>query len=135
MHLIKGPYYVLVWYSCLRALFYILFFSMNLVFFMKFSIMTSPRYYDVTHFLKDPDENCTAHIKLEIKDILFMRMFWFSEYLLRKLRFITKITSIVQLPYVHLSPIPFRPPIRVGSVIDTLFTYLRILFLHKKTKN
>ena len=24
-------------------------------------MMTSPRYYDVTHFLNDPDENCTAY--------------------------------------------------------------------------
>ena len=39
--------------------------------------MMSPRYYDVTHFLTDPDENCTAYIKLEIKDILFERIFDF----------------------------------------------------------
>ena len=42
---------------------------------MKFSIMTSPRYYDVTHFSTDPNENCTAYVKLEINDILFVRIF------------------------------------------------------------
>ena len=108
-------------------------FSMNLVFFMKFSIMTSPRYYDVTQFWTDPGENCTAYIKLEIKDISFVRIFLFSEYLLRKLRFITKTTSIVQLPYTS-PPVPFGPPIRMVSVRDTSFTYLRILFQLKKQK-
>ena len=34
---------------------------------MPFSIMKSPRYYDVTHFLTDPNEICTAYVKLEIK--------------------------------------------------------------------
>ena len=29
--------------------------------------MTSPRYYDVTHFLTDPNENWTAYVKLEIR--------------------------------------------------------------------
>ena len=37
--------------------------------------MTLPRYYDVTHFLTDPNEICTVYIKLEIKDILFIRSF------------------------------------------------------------
>ena len=31
---------------------------------MKFSTMTSKRYYEVTHFLTDPNENCTAYVKL-----------------------------------------------------------------------
>ena len=70
---------------------------MNLAFSMKFVIMASPRYYDVAHFLTDSNEICTAYVKLEIKDILFMP-FFFSEYLLRNLRFITKITSIVSYP-------------------------------------
>ena len=38
---------------------------LNWLFSIKFSIMTSPRYYDVTHFLTDPNENCTAYAKLE----------------------------------------------------------------------
>ena len=132
MQLIKGQY-VLVWYFSLHALFYISFFLWFWSFSMKFSIMMSPSYYDVTHFLTDPDEICTAYIKLEIKDILFVRIFWFLEYLLRKLRFITKITSIVQLPFTS-PPSPLDRTIRVSSVRDTSFTYLRILFQHKKQK-
>ena len=62
---------------------------------MPFSIMTSPRYYDVTRFLTDLDENFTTYVKLKIKDILFVRIFLFSEYLFRKLWLITKKTSIV----------------------------------------
>ena len=85
--------------------------------------MTSPCYYDVTHFLTDPNENCTAYVKLEKKDILFVKIFKFSEYLLY-------CTSIVQLPYTF-PPIRFGQPIRVGSVRDTSFTYLRILLQHK----
>ena len=50
MHLIKGRY-VLAWYFSLHVSFYILFFLWTWSFFMPFSIMTSPRYYDVTHFL------------------------------------------------------------------------------------
>ena len=119
-------YWVLLWYFeainasiqgiiCSSMIFHLhasfnnLFFLWTWLFSVLFSIMTSPRYYDVTHFLTDPDEICTVslYVKLEIKDILFVRTFWFSEYLLRKLRFITKITSIVQLSYT----IPFGPPI------------------------
>ena len=70
---------------------------------MQSSIMTSPRYYDVTHFLTDPNEICTAYIKFEIKGILFTRVFRFSEYLLIKLRLITKIMSIVQGPHTQNS--------------------------------
>ena len=75
---------------------------------MKFSIMTAPRYYDVTPYLTDPNENCTAYIKLEINDILFVRIFVFSEYVLWKLRSIKKFTSIVQLPYTS-PPTPLAP--------------------------
>ena len=52
--------------------FFILFFLSTWSFSMKFSIMTSPRYYDVTHFLTNHNENCTVYVKLEIKDILFV---------------------------------------------------------------
>ena len=41
---------------------------------MKFSIMTSPHYYDVTHFLNDSNENCTAYAKLNSK-IFFLGTF------------------------------------------------------------
>ena len=38
-------------------------FMLYLIFYFSF-IMTSPRYYDVTHFLTDPNENCTSYVKL-----------------------------------------------------------------------
>ena len=133
MHLIKGPY-VLIWYFSLHASFYILFSLWTWSFSVSFSIMTSPCYCDVTHLLTDPNENCTGYVKLEIKGILFMRIFWFSEYLLRKLRLITKIPSIVQLPYT-LPPIPYGPPIWMCFVRDTSLAYLRIHFQHQKQKN
>ena len=100
---------------------------------MPFSIMTSPRYYDVTQFLTNLNENYTTYVKLKIKEILFVIFFRFSEYLLRKLRLITKIMSIVQLPYTS-PPIPFVPLIRVGFVKDTSSTYLRIFLQHLKQK-
>ena len=117
--------------SCMifQPSYFIIFFS------MKFSIMTSPRYYDVTHFwpilMKIAQH---SYVKLEIKVILLVRSFWFLEYLLRKLQVITKITSIVLLPYTS-PPIPFELLIRVGSVRDPSFTYLRILFQHKKNNS
>ena len=87
---------------------FIVYFSYELGFSMNFVIMTSARYYDVTHFWQIPMKFAQHnYVKLEIKDILFMRIFWFSEYLLRKLRFITKITSMVQLPCTS-------PPISFG---------------------
>ena len=61
--------------------------------------MISPGYHDATHLLIDPIEISTLYVPFKIKDILFERIFRFSEYLLRKLPFITKIKSIVQLPY------------------------------------
>ena len=39
-------------------------FPMNLAFSMNFVIMTSPRYYDVTHFLTDADEICIAYVEI-----------------------------------------------------------------------
>ena len=66
-------------------------------------------------------------------EILMKKMFCSENFLehLRKLRFITKITSMVQLPCTS-PPIPFGQHIKVGSVRDVSFTYLRILFQHKK---
>ena len=54
---------------------FIIIFIMNFVFSMNFVMMKLPRYHDVTYFLNDPNEICSAYVKLEIKDILFMRMF------------------------------------------------------------
>ena len=95
--------------------------------------MTTQRYYDVIHFLTDSDENCTGYVKLNSKMFLFVELFDFwningENYdLLRKSRAYCTVT-------LHLSPIPFGPLIKVGSVMDTSFTYLRILFQHKKNK-
>ena len=101
---------------------------------MKFSIMTSPRYHDVTHFLTDSGENCTSYAKLNSKIFLFVEPFLIFG------TFVEKITSYYENSVyctvtLHLSPISFGPPIRVGFVRDTAFTYLRILFQHKKKNN
>ena len=108
-------------------------FSINSVVSMKFSIMTSPRYYDVTHFLTDSNENWTAYVKLNSKIFLFVELFWFSEYLLNSENKYSE-NSVYCTVTLHLSPIPFGLPIRVGSVRDTSFTYLRIIFQHTKKK-
>ena len=94
--------------------------------------MTSPRYYDVTHFLTDSNENCTAYVKLNSKIFLLVDFFLIFGI------FIEKITIYYENPVyytvtLHPSPIPFGQPIRVGSVRNTSFANLRILFQHKKT--
>ena len=131
MHLIKGPY-VLVYFS-LHASFHISFFQWTWSFSMSFSIMTSPRYNDVTHFSTDLNENCTAYVKLKIKDILFGKIFWFSKYLLRKLRLITKITSIVQLPYTS-PPSPLGHPLG-WVLLGTHLWHAWRYFFNTKNKN
>ena len=45
---------------------------------MKFSIMTSPRQVTSQILFTDPDEICTAYVKLHSKHILFIRIFRFS---------------------------------------------------------
>ena len=50
---------------------------------MKFSIMTSPRQVTSQILFTDPDEICTAYVKLHSKHILFMRIFRFSIYFQR----------------------------------------------------
>ena len=72
---------------------------------MPFSIMTSPRYYDVTHFLTDLDENFTEYVKLKIKDILFIEFLIFGMFI-EKITINYEIASIVQLPYTSpISPL------------------------------
>ena len=109
--------------------FYILFFLWTWSFFMPFSIMTSPCYYDVTHFLIYLNENCTAYVKLKIKYILFERIFFIFGIFIEKImiNYENHVNCQVTL---HLPPIPFGPTIRVGFVRDTFLTYLRILFQH-----
>ena len=67
--------------------------------------MTSLRYYEVTYFLTDPNEICTAYVKLEIKDILFMRVFFIFEIFSEKntIYYENHVYSAVTL---HLSPPP-----------------------------
>ena len=77
---------------------------------MKFSIMTSPHYYDVTHFLTDSNENWTAYVKLNPKIFLFVELFWFFGIL------IEKITIYYENPVyctvtLHLSPSPLGRPL------------------------
>ena len=78
---------------------------MNLAFSMKFVIMASPRYYDVAHFLTDTNEICTAYVKLEIKDILFMLIFFIFGIFIEKIKiyYENHVYSAVTL---HLSPHP-----------------------------
>ena len=64
--------------------------------------MTSPRYYDVTHFLTDLYENCTAYVKLKIKDVLFV------------INYENHANCPVTL---HMPPIPFGPPRLLGWVL------------------
>ena len=68
-------------------------------------MMTSPRYYDVTHFLTDPNEFCTAYVKLKIKDILVTRIFSIFGIFIEKIRiyYENHVYSAVTL---HLSPHP-----------------------------
>ena len=69
---------------------------------MNFVIMTSARYYDVTHFLTDPNENCSAYVKLEIRYFVRENVLIFG-------LFIEKITiyygnHVYSAVTLHLSP-------------------------------
>ena len=72
--------------------------------------MTSPLYYDVTHFLTDLNENCTAYVKLKNK-----RHFVCENVLIFGI-FIEKITinyeNHVNYPVtLHLPPSPLGHPL------------------------
>ena len=54
--------------------------------------MTSPRYNDVTHFLTDSNENCTAYVNFNSKIILFVELFFIFGI------FIEKITIYYENP-------------------------------------
>ena len=69
--------YVLVWYFSLHVSFYTLF-SYEIGFSMHLVIMTSPRYYDVTHYWSDCNETHTVYVESKIKTILFMEISSFS---------------------------------------------------------
>ena len=69
--------------------------------------MTSPRYYDVTHFLTDPNESyCLAYVKLD----RYKRHFVRENFLIFGI-FIEKITiyyenHVYSAVTLHLSPNP-----------------------------
>ena len=77
---------------------------------MKFSIMTSPRYYDVTHFLTDPNESSTEYVKLE-KTFCSWEFLIFGIFEKIMIYYENHIYSTVTL---HLSPVNFRPPIKAA---------------------
>ena len=58
-------------------------FSINSIVFYEifYNDVTASR--DVTYLFTDPDEICTAYVKLHFKHILFMRIFRFSFYFSR----------------------------------------------------
>ena len=58
-------------------------FSINSIVFYEifYNDVTASR--DVTYLFIDPDEICTAYVKLNSKHILFVRIFWFSIYFSR----------------------------------------------------
>ena len=102
-------------------------FILYFIFSINFVIFYEIFYNDVTHFLTDSNENCTAYVKLNSKIFLFVELFWFSQYLLRKLWFITKIPSIVQLPYTSPSS-PMGRPLRwvlLGTYLSHTWGYLK----------
>ena len=90
-------------------------------------------------FLTVPNEICSAYVKLNYKNILFVNMLWFSIYFSIKLRFIAKITSIALLPYTfphhlwasHYGGFGTRSPLLFWDLSPT---YLRILFEKKRKK-
>ena len=65
--------------------------------------MTSPRYYDVTHFLTDPNENCTAYVKLE-RNFVHVNFLIFGIFIEKHtIYYENHVYSAVTL---HLSPHP-----------------------------
>ena len=117
-------------------LYFIFIFSMNLVFFYEIfyndvsAVLWRPSFY----FLTDPNENCASCIKLEIKDILFMRIldflniYWENYDLLRK--------SLLWCSYpTPLPPSPLGRPLRwvlLGTHLSHTWGYF---FNTKKNNN
>ena len=95
---------------------------------MPFSIMTSPSYYDVTHFSTDLNENSRAHVKLKIRHFVCKNFLIFGIFIEKiMINYENHDNCPVTL---HLPPILFGPPIRVGSVRDISLTYLTIFIKH-----
>ena len=65
-------------------LYFIYFFFINSIVFYKISYNDVMwRNYDFTYLFTDPDEICTAYVKLNSKHILFVRIFWSTIYFSR----------------------------------------------------
>ena len=58
-------------------------FSINSIVFYEIFYNDVTASCDVTYLFADPDEICTAYVKLKSKHILFVRIFRFSFYFLR----------------------------------------------------
>ena len=85
----------------------------------------SPSYYDVTHFSTDLNENCRAYVKLKIRHFVCKNFLIFGIFIEK---IMINYENHVNCPVtLHLPPILFGPPIRVGSVGDTSPPYLKML--------
>ena len=126
-----GPY-VHVWYFSLHALFYILFFLWTWSFSMPFSIMTSPRYYDVTHFLTDLYfTNCIAYVKLKMKDFVRENFFIFGIFIEKiMINYENRVNCPVTLHHPH----PFGPPILGWVLLGKHLSHTWGYFFNTKSK-
>ena len=135
MHLIKGQY-VLVWYFSLHALFCILFFLYNSIVFYEifYNGVTASR--DVTYLFTDPDEICIAYVKLNSKHILFLH----ENFLIydKFFEIITIIMWYIQLYiYIYILAPNWGGSSTHSPLIfwDIFPTYLSMLFQQKKNCN
>ena len=70
----------------ISAFMFFFIFSINSILFYEIfynDVTASRRSRDVTYLFIDPDEICTAYVKLNSKHILFVRIFRFSIYFSR----------------------------------------------------
>ena len=132
---IKSRDHLFVYDNSVFMLNFIDYFSYELGFFYELCDTDNLWHHSFNQFLRDHNEICTGYVKLEIRHFVCenLLIFWI---------FIEKIVIYCE-NYVYCTvqlPCTFPPPslwtpIRVGSVRDTSFTNLRILFQHKKQKN
>ena len=92
-------------------LYFIFYFSCKLARLLwNFLLWRHPVTITSLNFLTDSNENCTAYVKLNSKIILFVELFWFSEYLLRKLQLLRKSHLLYSYP-TPLLPSPLGRPL------------------------
>ena len=78
---------------------FIFYFSYELCFYINLVIMTSPCYYDVTHFWSVYNETCTVAIcKIENKNYFYSRRF---THFLHRFQFINEFCDIIKLRWRH----------------------------------